>query len=389
MEFIDLGRQQKRIGEAIRLRTEAVFSHGHYIMGPEVKELESRLAEYAGSRHCLSCSSGSDALLMLLMAWEVGVNDAVFVPAFTFFATAEMPALLGATPIFVDIDPVTFNMDPACLARAVQAVRTQDASLHPLPPAALQAVPLRARCVIPVDLFGQAAGYEQILPLAEAEGLLVLEDGAQAFGGTWMGKRVCGLGCHGAATSFFPAKPLGCYGDGGAIFTDDDALAAELASVRVHGKGTDKYDNRRIGINGRLDTMQAAILLPKLDIFAEELERREQVAAWYARGLSGVGGVTVPQVAEGRTSVYAQYTIRVTQGRSDLASALKGQGIPTNIYYPKPLHVQGAFAEHGLAAGAFPVAAQSCDEVLSLPFHPYMERDEVERVCAVISDHCS
>ena len=390
MEFIDLGAQYRRLETPIRARMDAVLAHGHYIMGPEVRELEERLAAFVGTRHCLSCASGSDALLMALMAWGIGPGDAVFVPSFTFFATAEMPALLGATPIFVDIDPVTFNMDTQALARAVAAVRAQDAVLHPLPFAALGDVPLRPRCVIPVDLFGQAAAYETLLPLAVQEGLLVLEDGAQAFGGQWGAKRVCGLGCHAGATSFFPAKPLGCYGDGGAVFTDDDGLAQELLSIRAHGKGAQKYDNRRIGINGRLDTLQAAVLLPKLDIFAEELTRRQQVAQWYAQGLADAKGVTPPQVLADRRSAYAQYTVRVGGGRRDaLSAALKARGIPSNIYYPKPLHMQGAFADMGWREEHMPVAARCAHEVLSLPFHPYMDEQAVRAVCAAIVECCN
>ena len=386
MEFIDLKAQYQRLEAPLRARLDAVLGHGHYIMGPEVRQVEVRLAEFAGSRHCISCASGSDALLMVLMAWGAGPGDAVFVPAFSFFATAEMPALLGATPIFVDIDPVDFNMDSGSLARAVEAVRTQNAQLHPLPPQALGDTPLRPHSIIPVDLFGQPAAYERILPLALQHNLPLLEDGAQSFGGEWQGKRVCGLGCHAAATSFFPAKPLGCYGDGGAIFTDDDALAAELVSIRIHGKGTDKYDNRRIGINGRLDTMQAAVLLAKLDIFDDELARRQQVAAWYGERLATMADVTPPQILPGRKSVFAQYTLRVGTGRRDaLAAALGQRGIPANIYYPRPLHVQSAFDAMGLQEEALPVAARCSREVLSLPFHPYMEEVAVDAVCQAVA----
>lgn len=385
MEFIDLKAQYRRLEPRIRDRMDAVLAHGHFIMGPEVRELEERLASFTGSRHCLSCASGSDALLMALMAWEVGPGDAVFVPAFTFFASAEMPALLGATPIFVDVDPQTYNMDPASLVRAVAAVREQNPGLHPLPPAALGAKPLRARCVMPVDLFGQAAAYETLLPLASAQGLLTLEDAAQAFGATWEGHKVCNVGCNVSATSFFPAKPLGCYGDGGALFTDDDGLAAELQSIRIHGKGTDKYDNRRIGINGRLDTMQAAVLLAKLEIFAEEVERRQEVAEWYASGLSVVEGLVTPQLPPRRTSVFAQYTVRIPGGKRDaLADALPAQGIPVNIYYPRAMHVQSAFASMGLVEDDLPVAAQCCREVLSLPFHPYMDKAQVHTICTAV-----
>lgn len=383
MEFIDLKAQYRRVEHAVRTRTDAVLAHGHYIMGPEVRELEDRLAAYTGSAHCISCASGSDALLMVLMAWGVGPGDAVFVPAFSFFATAEMPALLGATPVFVDIDPHSFNIDPASLSRAVEAVRTQNPHLHPLPSAALSGAPLRPRCAIPVDLFGQAAPYEELLPLAAALNLPLLEDGAQSFGGTWGDKRVCGLGCAAAATSFFPAKPLGCYGDGGAIFTDDAALARELTSIRIHGKGTDKYDNRRIGINGRLDTLQAAILLAKLDIFDDELARRQHVASLYAARLRDMPGVTLPTIAPDRQSVFGQYTVCIADGRrDDVAAGLRARGIPVNVYYPTPLHTQSAFASLGYRLADMPMAAQCCREVLSLPFHPYMDEMAVDAVCA-------
>lgn len=384
MEFIDLKAQQARLEARLRERLEAVLAHGRFIMGPEVRELEERLSDFVNSRHCISCSSGSDALLMALMAWNVGPGDAVFVPAFTFFATAEMAALLGATPVFVDIDPRTFNMDPQALGRAIAAVRTQDASLYPLPQAALER-PLRPRCVIPVDLFGQAADYENLLPLAAREGVTVLEDGAQAFGAVSQGKKVCGLGCPISTTSFFPAKPLGCYGDGGAVFTDDDALAAELASIRIHGKGEHKYDNRRIGINGRMDTFQASVLLAKLEIFEDELARRCRAAVWYAERLSSISGVTPPFVSPGATSVFAQYTVRISDGRRDaVAAGLHAREIPTNIYYPKPLHIQGAFSHLGYQAEDMPIAARCSTEVLSLPFHPYLEERVVDEVCTAL-----
>lgn len=385
MDFIDLKTQYRRLQPAVSARMSAVLEHGLYIMGPEVRELEEKLADFTSSAHCVSCASGSDALLMVLMAWGAGPGDAVFVPAFSFFATAEMPALLGATPIFVDIEPETFNMDTACLARAINAVRTQDTSLHPLPPQALGPVPLHPRCIIPVDLFGQAASYETLLPLASAEGLPVLEDGAQSFGGLWQGRRVCGLGCTAAGTSFFPAKPLGCYGDGGAIFTDDVTLAEELRSIRIHGKGADKYDNRRIGINGRLDTLQAAVLLAKLDIFEDELLHRQRVADMYAERLDSLPGIVIPCVSPDRRSVFGQYTVRVKNGRRDaVAAKMKTLGVPTNIYYPKPLHTQGAFSKMEIRTEDMPVAAQCCREVLSLPFHPYMDKAAVDAVCSAL-----
>ena len=281
-------------------------------------------------RHCITCASGTDALLMPLMAWNIGRGDAIFVPPLTFFATVEEPVLLGATPIFVDIDPVTFNMRPDLLEIAIKAVQTQDNSLYPLPKAALERK-LTPRAIIPVDLFGQAAKYEEILDIANCFRLLVLEDAAQAFGGSRYGKMNCALGCHAAATSFFPAKPLGCYGDGGAVFTDDD-LAAKLRSIRVHGKGGNKYDNIRLGLNGRLDTLQAAILLAKMEIFPSELEARQKVASWYAEQLQGIPNLILPTVDEGNVSAWAQYCIMTPEEqRTELRNHMSGNGIPTNI----------------------------------------------------------
>ncbi|MCL2123942.1 MAG: DegT/DnrJ/EryC1/StrS family aminotransferase, partial [Desulfovibrionaceae bacterium] len=376
----------RRIRPDLERRIKAVLDHGNYILGPEVFELEARLAGFAGAKHCISCASGTDALLMPLMAWGIGPGDAVFVPSFTFFATAEVVSFLGATPVFVDVDPQTFNMDPRALANAVEAVRTRDASVHPLPSAARKNS-LRARAVIPVDLFGQTAEYDALLPIAAKHGLLVLEDAAQAFGAEYRGKKSCALGCHASAASFFPAKPLGCYGDGGAVFTEDDALAEVLRSIRAHGKGDDKYDNVRIGLNGRLDTLQAAILLAKLELFPEELEAREQVAGWYAKQMAGIRGVTPPAVREGCVSVWAQYSILVEGGRRDAtATHLKSKGIPTNIYYPIPLHLQSVYARSGCTAGDMPASEKLCARILALPFHPYMTEADVERVCRAIAE---
>ncbi len=389
MQFIDLGRQQKRIRAAIDIRIAAVLDHGSYIMGPEVEELEARLCAFTGARHCVSCASGTDALLMALMAWKIGPGDAVFVPAFTFFATAEVVSLLGATPVPVDIDPATFTMRPQDLERAVKAVRACDASLHPLPIQARERA-LQPRAVIPVDLFGLPAPYGDILPLAERHGLMVLEDAAQSFGAEHNGRKTCALGCQASATSFFPAKPLGCYGDGGALFTDDDAFAEILRSLRVHGKGADKYDNTRIGINGRMDTLQAAILLAKLDIFAEELAFRQALASLYHELLSPIPGVTPPYFPgpqDGRSSVWAQYCISVEGGRRDaLVARLKGAGIPVNIYYPKPLHMLEALRHLGYAANDLPSALEASRRVLALPFHPYMTEAETRAVARAVQE---
>jgi dTDP-4-amino-4,6-dideoxygalactose transaminase len=285
-----------------------------------------------------------------------------------------------------DIDPVTFNMDPKALARAVSAVREGDASIHPLPAAARERR-LRARAVIPVNLFGQTADYDALLPIAAKHGLLVLEDAAQAFGAEHRGRKSCALGCQAAATSFFPAKPLGGYGDGGAIFTEDDALAEILGSIRVHGKGRDKYDNVRLGLNGRLDTLQAAIILAKLEIFAEELAAREQVASWYAKHLAGLDGVTTPQVRESAVSAWAQYSILAGGGKRDAVAAhLKRKGIPTNIYYPTPMHLLGAFKYLGYKPEDMPVALACSRDILALPFHPYMTEADVNAVCSAFRE---
>ncbi|MBU1042226.1 MAG: DegT/DnrJ/EryC1/StrS family aminotransferase [Proteobacteria bacterium] len=386
MKFIDLEAQYRLLEPAIRQRIDAVLAHGKFIMGPEVAELEAILAAQAQARHCITCSSGTDALLMPLMAWNIGPGDAVFVPSFTFFATAEVVALTHATPVFVDCDPVTFNMDPAALKRAIQAVLTSNPTLHPLPRHAHEGR-LKPRAVIPVDLFGAAADYNAILPLAHKHGLLVLEDAAQAFGGSYHGKPVCGLGCDVAATSFFPAKPLGCYGDGGAVFTDDDDLAEKLRSVRVHGKGDDKYENVRIGLNARMDTLQAAIMLPKALALPAEIEARQRIAARYAQGLEAPSGVTAPKVAANVLSAWAQYTLRFDDNarRDAVAAHLKEAGVPTAIYYPRPLHTQAAFRKLGYQAADLPVTVDLCQRVLSLPFHPYLEAQDQDRICGLIA----
>lgn len=383
MEFIDLKAQYRRLEPAIRARIDAVLAHGHFIMGPEVAELESALTAATGARHAITCASGTDALLMPLLAWGIGPGDAVFTTPFTFFATAEVIALVGATPVFVDVDPVTFNISPEGLERAILAVKRRDPSIHPLPRRAV-AEGLTPRAVIPVDLFGIAAEYDELLPIAREHGLLVMEDAAQAFGGRYRGTPLCGLPCHAATTSFFPAKPLGCYGDGGAIFTDDDALAATLRSLRVHGKGSDKYENVRVGINGRMDTLQAAIMLPKLEILPEEIAARQRVAAGYGERLAGIPGVTPPTVPAHCLSAWAQYSI-LCDNRDALAAHLKAGGVPTAIYYPKPLHVQSVFAHLGHAADDMPVSASLSRRILSLPMHPYLEESDQDRICQLIA----
>ena len=386
MQFIDLAAQQTRIRKSIDARLKAVLDHGKYIMGPEVAELEALLNEFTGAKHCVSCASGTDALLMALMAWQIGPGDAVFTPSFSFFATAEVVAMLGATPVMVDIDPRTFNISGEALEKAIRAVAARDASIYPLPARALdgQLVP---RAVIPVDLFGQAADYEVILPLAEKHGLLVMEDAAQSFGGERNDRKNCALGCHAAATSFFPAKPLGCYGDGGAIFTDDDGLADLLRSIRVHGKGGDKYDNVRIGVNGRLDTMQAAVLLAKMEIFSQELSARQRVAGMYAERLETISGITLPLIDRANFSAWAQFCILVEGGKRDsLAAGLKARGIPSNIYYPTPMHMLAVFKHLGYSPDDMPFSLAASRAILALPFHPYLTEAEADAVASAIKE---
>lgn len=402
MQFNDLAAQQERIKEEIDRSIQDVLRHGQYIMGPEVRVLEKRLAEFVNVKHCICCGSGTDALLMALMAKGVGPGDVIFTSPFTFIATAEVIALLGATPVFVDIDLSTFNMDPGKLELAIKAVKSQDPSIYPLPsifrsPTGAWA-PMGRRPtsdfrsptsgLITVDLFGLPCDYDRINAIAEAHGLFVIEDAAQSLGGEYKGKKAGGLAEIGC-TSFFPAKPLGCYGDGGAIFTDDDEIADVLKSIRVHGKGTDKYDNARIGINGRLDTLQAAILLAKLDIFPEEVERRNQVAKRYSdllRSNASGGAFLLPKTPGESMSVWAQYSVLAenTEARTAAQERLKDAGIPTAIYYPKPLHLQTAFSDLGYGSGDFPVSENASNRIFSLPMHPYLgEEDQVKIVEAI------
>ncbi|WP_029896989.1 DegT/DnrJ/EryC1/StrS family aminotransferase [Desulfohalovibrio reitneri] len=380
--FIDLQAQKRRVETEARRRMDAVLEHGRFVMGPEVDELEKRLAEYVGVEHAVSCASGTDALLMPLMALDIGPGDAVLTTPFTFIATAEVISLLGATPVFVDIDPVTFNIDPDKLEAAIRAVEQNDSSIHTLPP---NAGKLTAKAVIPVDLFGQAADYDRILPLCEKHGVAVIEDAAQSFGGR-LGDRRCGSFGLCGATSFFPAKPLGCWGDGGAVFTDDAELAEKLTSVRVHGQGRDKYENVRVGINGRLDTLQAAVLLAKLDIFDDEIEARQKVAAAYAKGMAGLEGVVTPTVPENMLSAWAQYSLLTPgpQAREGLMAHLKEAGVPSVIYYPKPLHMQTAYAGLGYGEGDFPISEGVSRRIMSLPMHPYLEDGQIETICQAV-----
>lgn len=361
--FIDLAAQRRRLGRAIDDAVARVLAHCQFIQGPEVHVLEAELAAFSGARHAIGCASGTDALLLLLMAWEIGPGDAVICPSFTYHATAEMVVLLGATPIIADVLPDTFNLDPASCERAV--VTAKRLGLNP-------------RAVIPVDLFGLPADHNAIAAIAAKHSLLVLDDAAQAFGAHYRGKRIGTLAAA-TATSFFPAKPLGCYGDGGAVFTDDDALAARVKSIRLHGEGVDRSEAARIGITGRLDTIQAAVLIEKLKIFPEEIEARNLVAARYSAALADVA--IAPRVGNESTSVWAQYTIRLKAGKRDpLAAALKAQGIPTAIYYTRPLHRQPAYRRFPVAEGGVPISDRLAEEVLSLPMHAYLEPPAQDRI---------
>jgi dTDP-4-amino-4,6-dideoxygalactose transaminase len=380
LQFIDLVAQQKRIREKIEKNITAVLDHGKYIMGPEIKTLENRLAEFAGVKHAIGCASGTDALLMALMAFNVGPGDAIFTSPFTFIATAEVISLLGATPVFVDIDRETFNMDPDQLNRAISALEANDTELHPLP-IINNPLPITPRGVIGVDIFGLPADYSRIDSIAREHKLFVIEDAAQSFGAEMNGQKACSFG-NIACTSFFPAKPLGCYGDGGMCFTDDDGLANIMESVRVHGKGDHKYDNIRIGMNGRLDTLQAAVLLAKFDIFPEEIELRKQVANRYAEILGGNSQIKVPAIPLGATSAWAQYSILAAdeKHRTELQNNLKEAGIPTAIYYPQPLHLQSAFSSLGYEKGDFPVSEDCAQRIFSLPMHPYLTEEDQHKI---------
>lgn len=367
--FIDVAAQRRRLGAKIDDAVARVLGHCQFINGPEVTQLEADLAAFCGARHVVACASGTDALLMVLMAEGIGPGDAVVCPSFTFCATGEVVALTGATPVFVDVDEASFNMDVASLKRGIATARK---------------LGLTVRAIVPVDLFGQSADHDAIAEVARSEGLFVLDDAAQSFGATYQGRRLGTFGLA-TATSFFPAKPLGCFGDGGAIFTDDADLADRLRSVRVHGQGTEKYDNVRLGLTGRLDTIQAAILIEKLKIFEDEIAARNRVADRYFDALHNI--VTAPRVADGNRSVWAQYTIRLPRGGRDaFAAALKAQGIPTAIYYPKPMHQQTAYRHYPVAEGGLPVSERLSQDVISLPMHAYLEPAAQDRVIKAVRD---
>ncbi len=374
MEFIDLKKQYERIKPRIHDRINEVLRHGKFIMGPEVAELEKQLASFVGSKYCVSCANGTDALLLSLLAYDVGPGDAVFTTPFTFIATAEVICLLGATPIFVDVSAETYNIDPARLEQALDdankgIVRGVSVTKR-----------LNLKGIIPVDLFGLPADYDRINAIAKKHGLFVLEDAAQSLGGSYKGKRVGNLADI-SATSFFPAKPLGGYGDGGAIFTNDDVMVDRLRSLREHGKGSHKYDNIRIGINGRLDTLQAAILLPKLEIFESEIKSRQEVAARYSNAFKAL--MKVPHIPDGLLSAWAQYSL-VVEKRDHYLNKLKERGIPTAIYYPRPLHLQTAFAHLGYQRGDCPISEHLSDRIFSLPMHPYLETQDQDGIIEAV-----
>ena len=366
--FIDLAAQQSRLRPALDAAISSVLDDGKYIMGPQVAELEKQLAAFCGAKHCLSCANGTDALQLALMALGVKAGDAVFVPSFTFAATAEVAPLVGATPVFVDVLPDTFNMDPESLKRAVRHAR--ELGLNPA-------------CVIPVDLFGLPADYDVLIAIARDEGLKVIGDSAQGWGGVYHG-RVTGSLCDISTTSFFPAKPLGCYGDGGALFTDDDELAALIDSYRVHGKGSHKYYNERIGLNSRLDTIQAAILIEKLAIYADEIEARQQVAGRYTAALSN--HYETPFIPEGLKSIWAQYTLKTASAaeREAFQARAEKAGVPTVVYYPVPLHKQNAYKDFPADPAGLRVSEDLAGRVVSLPMHPYLTAELQERITAAV-----
>jgi dTDP-4-amino-4,6-dideoxygalactose transaminase len=368
MQFVDLAAQYAAHKHAIDTAIADVLQHGRFIMGPEVGRLEEELCAFTGARHTIGCSSGTDALLMIMMAEGVGPGDAVFVPSFTFTATAEVPLLLGATPVFVDVDEDSFNMDVDDLERSIAAVMAEGR--------------LRVRGILATDLFGLPADYARIDALAEAHGLTVWADAAQSMGAADGARRV-GVLSRATATSFFPAKPLGCYGDGGAVFTDDDALADVMRSIRAHGKGGEKYDIQRVGLNARLDTIQAAVLLAKLPHFADEIKARESVAQAYDARLGNA--VKTPACREGTQSAWAQYTIRLPADRRDAtAAAMKEKGVPSAVYYPMPMHLQTAYKRLGAGPGSLPISEKLAGEVLSLPMHPYLSESEIDQVCDAV-----
>lgn len=369
MQFIDLKTQYSKIKDLVDSKVLAVLESGAYIGGPEITELEEKLAEFSGVKHCLACSNGTDALLIPLMAWDVKPGDAVFTTSFTFIATGEVAALRGATPVFVDIDPDTYNMCPDSLEKTIQKV-IKEGKLTP-------------KVVIPVDLFGIAADYDRINEISKKYNIKVLEDGAQSYGGTYKGRRTCSL-ANAASTSFYPAKPLGAYGDAGASFTNDDELINIYKSIRVHGSGIDKYDNIRIGLNARMSTIQAAVLLAKLTIFDDEIISRDRIANNYHQLLKDK--VKIPIVPEGYTSAWAQYTIQVesTEKRQEIFKRFSENGIPYSVFYPIPLHKQTAYKDICVVADDLSKSEIAAERVFSIPMHPYLEEKDQEKIASLI-----
>ncbi len=363
IEFIDLKAQQARLKNEIEAGIAKVLAEGRYIMGPEVKEFEAMLAKFGEAKHALGCANGTDALILPMLAWGIGPGDAVFCPSFTYCATAEIIAHVGATPVFVDIDRETYNIDVACLKRAILDIKSKGE--------------LTPRAIIAVDLFGQSSDYAAIAPVAREHNLKLIADSAQGFGTTLNGQHPIHW-ADVATTSFFPAKPLGCYGDGGAVLTNDTEVSAIMDSLRIHGKGTDKYDNVRVGMNSRLDTIQAAILLPKLAIFADEIEQRNVVATRYIDGLRGYA-LRVPTVMNGVMSTWAQFTIEVSD-HVGFAAVLKDKGIPTARYYPKPVHMQTAYENFPCSGNGLPNTEDCIDNIISLPMHPYLDEDTQDMI---------
>jgi UDP-2-acetamido-2-deoxy-ribo-hexuluronate aminotransferase len=358
IEFIDLKSQQKRIFDDLNKRMQVVLEHGQYIMGPEIRDLEDRLAAYVGVKHCVAVASGTDALLIALMALGIGAGDEVITTPFTFIATGETIALLGATPVFVDIDPTTYNLDPAKIEIAVTS---------------------RTKAILPVSLYGQCADFDAINEIARRHSLPVIEDACQSFGATYRGKMSCGLSSIGC-TSFFPSKPLGCYGDGGACFTNCDELVAKIRQIRVHGQDR-RYHHPVLGVNGRMDTLQAAILLAKLEIFPEEVALRARIGTRYNELLEGM--LVIPRCAPGCTSVYAQYTVQV-DNRDLIQKKLAEHGVPTAVHYPVPLHLQPVFSGLAQEKGAFPISEAASDRVMSLPMHPYLTEETLQRIVGAL-----
>lgn len=358
IEFIDLKSQQARIKDKIDAGIQRVLSHGQYILGPEVAELEEKLAQFVGAKHCITCANGTDALQIVQMALGIGPGDEVITPGFTYIATAETVALLGAKPVYVDIDPRTYNLDPQLLEAAITP---------------------RTKAIIPVSLYGQCADYNAINAIAAKHGIPVIEDAAQSFGASYKGKRSCNLTTV-SCTSFFPSKPLGCYGDGGAIFTNDEALATVIRQIARHGQDR-RYHHIRVGVNSRLDTLQAAILLPKLEIFEEEIALRQQVAGWYDVALKQAGVDTTPFIEAGNISAYAQYTVQVDD-RDAVQKRLQAAGVPTAVHYPIPLNKQPAVADE---ASSLPVGDKVATRVMSLPMHPYLDKASIDTICAALT----